>query len=87
MNAQRDAGPKGRTWVRRWVDALRRRWATGAAAWERRRRLRRQIRALEGLDARELKDIGLGPGEIPSLAAELVGCASGTRRRIRTGAH
>jgi len=51
----------------------------------RRRALRRQIRALEQLDHRTLRDIGLQRQEITSVAAELNGIAPPSRRQVRGG--
>ena len=54
------------------------------AAWLERRRLaatqRRDLRLLAQLDATTLRDLGIEPGELPSLAAELHGTAAATRR-------
>lgn len=47
-----------------------------------RHRLQRQIRAFRELDAHTLRDIGVARGEIESIAAEAVGLAEPTRRRI-----
>lgn len=47
----------------------------------RRQQMRRQMRALSRLDARQLKDIGLSFGEEGSLAAEIAGAAEVTRRQ------
>lgn len=75
--------PDGGAGARPWIDALRQRWACRLGAWKRRRRWRSQIRVLAELDAGQLRDIGVTPGEIESVAAEIVGLAAGTRRRIR----
>ncbi len=48
------------------------------------RELRRQLRALDGLDARTLADLGLHRMELGSVAAELSGAAEPTRRRVRS---
>ena len=54
------------------------------AAWLARRRQaaaqRRELRLLAQLDATTLRDLGIEPGELPSLAAELHGTAAATRR-------
>lgn len=72
--------------TRRWLETARGAWARQRAARERRRLWRRQVRVLAQLDHRELRDIGVYPGEIESLASELVGCAPPTRRRIQVTA-
>ena len=54
-----------------------------AAGLERRRRAaaeRRELRLFAQLDATTLRDLGIEPGELPSLAAELHGTAAATRR-------
>ena len=54
------------------------------AAWLARRReatlQRRELRLFAQLDATTLRDLGIEPGELPSLAAELHGTAAATRR-------
>lgn len=53
--------------------------------WREQRELRRTYRALSHLDARTLKDIGLGDHEAGSIAAELAGRAERTRiQALRT---
>ena len=49
------------------------------ASERRRARLHETIRQLERLDSRVLRDIGLHPGEIRSLASEIAGLADATR--------
>ena len=53
-------------------------------AWLERRRQaaaqRRELRLFAQLDATTLRDLGIEPGELPSLAAELHGTAAATRR-------
>lgn len=49
--------------------------------WLRDRERRRTERALRGLDARTLRDIGFTPGEITSVAAEAAGEVEATRLR------
>jgi len=54
-----------------------------AAWWQQRREAaaqRRDLRLLAQLDATTLRDLGIHPGELPSLAAELHGTAAATRR-------
>ncbi len=51
------------------------------AAWQRARDARATRLALEGLDARTLRDIGFDRSESPSIAAELAGGARLTRIR------
>ncbi len=60
------------------------RWCSEAvmrmvAAERRRARLRDTVMRLQDLDARALRDIGLHPGEIHSLAGEIAGLADVTR--------
>lgn len=55
--------------------------ATACAAWQRQRFARAAVRALNGLDARTLRDLGLDRSELSSLAAELAGEAA--RQRVR----
>lgn len=50
------------------------------------RALRRQLRALDALDAHTLADLGLHRMELGSVAAELVGAAERTRRHERAAA-
>jgi uncharacterized protein YjiS (DUF1127 family) len=50
-----------------------------SAAWQRARDARATRLALEGLDARTLRDIGLDHSESPAVAAELAGIAPLTR--------
>jgi uncharacterized protein YjiS (DUF1127 family) len=52
-----------------------------SAAWQRAREARATRQALEGLDARMLRDIGFDRSEAPSIAAELAGSAPLTRIR------
>jgi uncharacterized protein YjiS (DUF1127 family) len=55
------------------------------ARWREYRALRRTYKALADLDERTLKDIGFGPGEAGSIAAELAGRAERTRMQaLRT---
>jgi uncharacterized protein YjiS (DUF1127 family) len=55
------------------------------AGWREYRALRRTYLALADLDERTLKDIGFGPGEAGSIAAELAGRAERTRMQaLRT---
>lgn len=49
--------------------------------WQRDRERRRTERALGGLDARTLRDIGFVPSEISSVAAEVTGQIEATRQR------
>lgn len=49
------------------------------AAERRRARIRETVMRLEQLDARALRDIGLHPSEIRSLAGEIAGLADVTR--------
>jgi len=49
------------------------------AAERRRARLRETVRRLEQLDERALRDLGLHPAEIRSLAGEIAGLADATR--------
>lgn len=51
-----------------------------AAWWIRQARYSRTRAALERLDPRTLRDVGLAPGEIASAAAELAGLAEPERR-------
>lgn len=68
--------------LKRWVNSLRQGWTQRWAAYQTVRRWRRQTRALEGLDGRLLKDLGVDMSEAGSVAAEIVGTALRTRRRI-----
>lgn len=65
-----------------WLKSVRQEWAQRWSAYQTGLRWRRQTRALEGLDARLLKDIGVDMSEAGSVAAEIVGTAVRTRRRI-----
>lgn len=56
-----------------------------ATRWREHRALRRTYKALADLDERTLKDIGFGPNEAGSIAAELAGRAERTRTQaLRT---
>lgn len=48
---------------------------------QRERLQRLTIRTLAALDAHTLRDIGLTPGEIPSIGAEIAGTVEATRER------
>ena len=48
---------------------------TAVGRWQ-----RRELRLFAQLDATTLRDLGIEPGELPSLAAELHGTAAATRR-------
>lgn len=50
-------------------------------------RARRDIAVLGGLDARELKDLGLTRSEVTSMVAELYGEAPATRRQTQLAFH
>jgi uncharacterized protein YjiS (DUF1127 family) len=73
-------GPLGA--MGQWLKSIREEWGRRRASFGQARRWRRQKRVLEGLDARLLKDIGVDPSEAGSVAAELVGTALRTRRRV-----
>ena len=62
--------------------ALQRFWQERRASFARRRRLARMQSALEGLDDRQLHDIGLHRVEITSFWAECEGLAPRTRQRL-----
>lgn len=51
--------------------------------WRRRRHARAVRRALNALDERSLRDIGLTRSEIGSMSAELAGLAERSRIRVR----
>jgi uncharacterized protein YjiS (DUF1127 family) len=52
------------------------------AAWRRRRDAYATFRSLQAVDARTLRDIGIDASEVRSIAAELSGAASATRRHV-----
>jgi len=80
FETHRRPGPLGA--MGQWLKSIREEWGRRQAAFGQARRWRRQKRALEGLDARLLKDIGVDPSEAGSVAAELAGTALRTRRRV-----
>ena len=53
-----------------------------AAAWRSRRLAKQSYTALQSLDARTLRDMGLDRSEITSIAAEIAGQAERTRLRV-----
>jgi len=65
------------------ADALR----SAARRWRQRREMRRTYEALSGLDARTLRDIGVGDREIGSIAAELAGRAERSRMQAVRSPH
>jgi uncharacterized protein YjiS (DUF1127 family) len=70
------------TALQRFVHAVVASLRTTAAAWQRLRRQRAAMRALEALDDRTLADIGFARCEIGSVAAELIGASPATRRQV-----
>lgn len=73
------------TALQRFVHAVVASLRTTAAAWQRARRQRAAMRALEALDDRTLGDIGFARCEIGSVAAELIGASRATRRQVMQG--
>jgi uncharacterized protein YjiS (DUF1127 family) len=70
------------TALQRFVHAVVASLRTTAAAWQRARRQRAAMRAMEALDDRTLADIGFARCEIGSVAAELIGATRATRRQV-----
>jgi uncharacterized protein YjiS (DUF1127 family) len=70
-------------WLARLALAVERRGRQWAQARER----RLTEHALRQLDSHTLRDIGLTPGEIPSMAAEAAGQVEATRARVRREMH
>lgn len=67
--------------LRRAALALREALRHAARQRQRRRLAGATLRSLQSLDAHTLHDIGLDRSEIPSMVAELLGAADGTRAR------
>ena len=58
-----------------------------AAEWSRRRLARQTLHALQTLDSRTLRDLGLDRSETVSVVAELSGDAEVTRARLLLAVH